>query len=69
VSATRQYLRDVPAVLRDIRAEVRNVRSAAAGLLPFVWRSAALREREVAETDMFWLGRQWDQENVSAGTE
>jgi hypothetical protein len=69
MSATRQYLREVPAVLRTIRSELRNVRSAARDLLPFVWRSTALREREVAETDMFWLGRQWDQEKVSAGPE
>jgi hypothetical protein len=57
MSATRQYLREVPAVLRTIRSELRNVRSAARDLLPFVWRATLDDAVEIASTDGYELGR------------
>jgi hypothetical protein len=57
MSSTRQYLREVPAVLRTIRSELRNVRSAARDLLPFVWRATLDDAVEIASADGYGLGR------------
>lgn len=58
VHPARQWLRDIPGVLGDIRDDLCNVRTAAAHLLPFVWRVAAEWERDAAYAEAFTIGRE-----------
>jgi hypothetical protein len=52
----RQWLQDIPGALCDVRHDLGNARTAAAHLLPFVWRVTAERERDEAYSEAFTIG-------------
>jgi hypothetical protein len=58
----RAYLRELPAVVRDVRAESAELADAVRGLWPFMWKATHFRDVERLTQESFELGR-WSEQH------
>jgi hypothetical protein len=53
----RAYLRELPEALRDVRAELADVRHAVRDMWPFMWTTTHYRDVERLSQESFDMGR------------